>query len=223
MSDSKQQGVVRLATAVYRALLIVYPVEFRRAYGPWMIQVFRDRCRDVRRQRGTGALLVLWLRTLADLVTTALAERRSAMQKTSSTYRPLRWAGALVLIGGMGESLVPIPSPSGARAATLVIFLIIPLLPLMFTLTLTHEKRFRAAWHGALYAGLQWSIWALVWGFIGLKSLLEQPSSDNPPGLRVQDWWLLGSIGLEILAIWCVFHAMHRLRSAEMYGVDRRI
>ncbi len=228
MSASTQRRVVHLATAVYRALLVAYPIKFRRAYGPQMGQVFKDRCHDVCRHRGTRALLVLWLRTLVDLVATALAERRSAMQDNGwpdlpSAYRPLRWAGVLVLIGGVGESLVPTPSPVVARVVALVVFFIIPLLPLVFTLTLTHKRRFRAAWHGALYAGLQWSIWVLVWGVIGLKSLLEQPSPDNPPGLRIQDWWLLGSVGLEIFAIWCVFHAMHRLRSAEMYGVDRCI
>ncbi len=219
MSASTQQRVVHLATAVYRALLVVYPVEFRRAYGPQLVQVFKDRCRDVCRQRGARALLVLWLHTLADLVTTALTERRGAMQQTISAYRPLRWAGALVLIGGVGAALPPFaplsPSSVGSRVAPLVIFFIIPMLPLLFTQILTHKRSYRAAWHSALYAGLQWIVWTFLWGFIGLKNLLEQVSADNPPGPRVQDWWLLGTVVLEGIAIWFIFRAMRRLHSAE--------
>ncbi len=226
MSASTQQRVVHLASAVYGALLVLYPVEFRRAYGPQLVQVFKDRCRDVCRQRGMGALLVLWFHTLADLVTTALVERRSAMRQTVSAYQPLRWAGALVLIGGVGAAFPPFaplsPSSIESRVALLVVFFIIPVLPLVFTLTFTHQRRYRAAWHAALYVGLQWSIWTFFFGFIGLKNLLEQASADNPPGPRLGDWWLLGTIALEGVAILFVFRAMRRLRSAEMYGAGGR-
>jgi len=226
MSNSKQQGVVRLATAVYRALLVVYPVEFWRAYGPQMVQVFRDRCRDVRRQRGTRALLALWLGALVDLIVTALAERRSTMRNTISANQPLRWAGALVLIGGVGATFSPFTPMStssiGSRVALLVVFFIIPVLPLLFTLILARKRSYRAAWHSALYAGLQWSVWTFVLGFIGLTILLEQPSADNPPGPRVGDWWLLGTVVLEGVAIWFVFRAMRRLRDAKLHGAGGR-
>lgn len=148
------------------------------------------------------------------------------MRTTISAYRPLRWAGALVLIGGVGAafpSSVPMsPSSIGSRVAPLVIFLIIPLLPLLFTLILMHKGNYRAAWHSALYAGLQWSVWTLVWCFMGLKVLFEQPSADNPPDPRLGDWRLLGTVVLEGVAILFVFRAMRRLRGAELHGAGAR-
>jgi hypothetical protein len=59
---------------VYRLLLKGYPGEFREKYGADMAQVFRDRCRDESRRRGTWGLVVLSLHTLADLVRTVPAE-----------------------------------------------------------------------------------------------------------------------------------------------------
>ncbi|MCY4616453.1 MAG: hypothetical protein OXC71_08710, partial [Chloroflexi bacterium] len=56
---------------VYRALLVVYPREFRREYGDLMTQFVRDRMRhDGRGIRG----LVMWIHVLADLATSALRE-----------------------------------------------------------------------------------------------------------------------------------------------------
>ncbi len=50
----------------------------------------------------------------------------------------------------------------------------------------------------------------------------EQPSADNPPGPRVGDWWLLGTVVLEGVAIWFVFRAMRRLRDAKLHGAGGR-
>lgn len=59
---------------VYRALLVVYPKEFRWRYGDEMAQVFGDRCREERRRGGSIALMRLMPRTLMDLAATALEE-----------------------------------------------------------------------------------------------------------------------------------------------------
>ena len=61
----------------YKALLVVYPKEFRRAYGAQMAQAFRDLCQEELRREGTIGLVKLWVRTVLDLVRTALAERSS--------------------------------------------------------------------------------------------------------------------------------------------------
>ncbi len=56
---------------VYRALLVVYPREFRREYGDLMTQFVRDRMRhDGRGIQG----LMTWLHVLVDLATSALNE-----------------------------------------------------------------------------------------------------------------------------------------------------
>jgi hypothetical protein len=66
------------ADKVYGALLHLYPRAHRRAYGPPMAQLFRDLCRDAHRQGGVPRLTWLWLRTLFELVTTAVREHLEA-------------------------------------------------------------------------------------------------------------------------------------------------
>ncbi|MBA3943979.1 MAG: hypothetical protein H0X37_05385 [Herpetosiphonaceae bacterium] len=56
---------------LYRQLLIFYPVDFRRAYGREVTQVFATQCRQTTNRQG---LLHLWLVTLVDLLTNALEE-----------------------------------------------------------------------------------------------------------------------------------------------------
>jgi hypothetical protein len=62
-----------LSVRLYRALLKAYPKEFRRAYGPQMEQAFQDLYREER--GGRSELVLLWTRTIPDLVATAVAER----------------------------------------------------------------------------------------------------------------------------------------------------
>ena len=64
----------------YEALLVAYPKEFRRAYGPQMAQVFKDLYREEQRRSGAFGLTRLWVRTLLDLAATALVERSKAMK-----------------------------------------------------------------------------------------------------------------------------------------------
>ncbi len=58
---------------LYSVLLRAYPKTFRHEFGPHMEQVFRDLYRKQRGSR-TG-LVLLWIRTLSDLVPTAVAQR----------------------------------------------------------------------------------------------------------------------------------------------------
>ena len=60
---------------LYRTLLAAYPKEFRRAHGREMEQVFRCMCREEVVSGGSRGLARLWVRTLWDLLATALAER----------------------------------------------------------------------------------------------------------------------------------------------------
>ena len=64
---------------VYRVLLIAYPRRFRRAYGEHMVQVFGDQCRETRRSGGVAGLVRLALRTILDVMVTALQERGKAL------------------------------------------------------------------------------------------------------------------------------------------------
>ncbi len=67
------------AERCYRLLLLLYPHAFRQAYGPEMIQTFRDWRRDARRHGGLPATIKLWGQLLADLVRTAPIEHVRAV------------------------------------------------------------------------------------------------------------------------------------------------
>ena len=67
--DQTRPASVRL----YSALLKAYPKPFRHEYGSQMEQLFRDLYRAGRGSR--SGLVLLWIRTLSDLVPTAVAQR----------------------------------------------------------------------------------------------------------------------------------------------------
>ena len=69
-----------IALRIYRLLLIAYPGEFRRQYGPQMTQVFQDRCVEEQR-RGVTGLLRLWMHTLADWAATVPAEHLDVLSQ----------------------------------------------------------------------------------------------------------------------------------------------
>jgi hypothetical protein len=58
---------------VYTALLKAYPKRFRSEYGTQMQQLFRDLHKERRGSR--SGIVLLWIRTLSDLVPTAVAQR----------------------------------------------------------------------------------------------------------------------------------------------------
>jgi lipopolysaccharide/colanic/teichoic acid biosynthesis glycosyltransferase len=74
MAAPHDPAVVTLSVRVYRALLVCYPPPFRQAYGPELVLVFRDYCRDAYRRHGTLAVVALWPTALADLAWTAWLE-----------------------------------------------------------------------------------------------------------------------------------------------------
>lgn len=72
--DSSQQT---RAERVYAALLRLYPRGHRRAYGPLMLQTFRDQVREALASSGSLGT-AFWLEVLADVVRSVWRERRSA-------------------------------------------------------------------------------------------------------------------------------------------------
>ena len=74
--------VVR-SVRLYERLLAIYPAKFRAEFGPAMVQLFRDQCRDAwNHSRGKGMAL-LWLRVLKDLVKTSLKEHMTRSDASS--------------------------------------------------------------------------------------------------------------------------------------------
>ena len=98
MSKPGSTWPVRLAERAYRCLLYLYPAEFRRRFGPELLQVCRDAFRDAYRQAGLLGALRVTVRTFVDLVTTATAEQVSIMRQSSySASRDFFLAGLLML------------------------------------------------------------------------------------------------------------------------------
>jgi len=83
---------------LYTLLLAAYPSTFRQEYGALMAQVFRDRCREVARQRSGVGLLSLWQETLLDLVRTVTTEHLENLRKGQTALKNLRM-DALALLG----------------------------------------------------------------------------------------------------------------------------
>jgi hypothetical protein len=136
---------------LYKVLLRAYPKQFRRDYGSQMEQVFRDLYREQR--GGRSGLVLLYIRTLSDLVPTAVAQRimsrtnhREAVmnREVVMQYRrlavigfvhllaPLYFVSASLLKYGLGvgflfEPLEAVLSVSGRREifnlVSLVVFL----------------------------------------------------------------------------------------------------
>jgi hypothetical protein len=90
-----------LHTRFYGLLLLAYPAEFRREYGPHMAQVFRDGYYAEKGRGQTVAVLRLWLRTLADLVLTAPKEHLENLGKENAIMKTMR-RDALALLGCIG-------------------------------------------------------------------------------------------------------------------------
>lgn len=63
-----------IAPRIYNALLYLYPADFREAYGAAMTCIFEESLSDAFAQSGPAGALMLWLHTVTDLATAALAE-----------------------------------------------------------------------------------------------------------------------------------------------------
>ncbi len=66
----------------YTILLLLYPADFRRRFGPAMVEVFRTQWDHLTRLNGSRAWATILARTLADILRTAPRRRLEAMLQT---------------------------------------------------------------------------------------------------------------------------------------------
>jgi hypothetical protein len=93
-----------LSARIYHALLVVYPSEFRQAYGSPMLQVFRDCCRRVLHESGAPGLLSLWARTMLDTLQTAIEEHvQRGVDMTKEKF--IKLSGWALMLGGLALAL----------------------------------------------------------------------------------------------------------------------
>jgi hypothetical protein len=91
--------LIALSERAYHALLIFYPADYRREYGPLMVQVFRDVCRDTYHSQGLAGIAFWWCATLLDLTLSAIEQRRKVrIEMSRSAFVQL--AGILLIVGG---------------------------------------------------------------------------------------------------------------------------
>ncbi|HEY6390802.1 MAG TPA: ABC transporter permease [Bryobacteraceae bacterium] len=74
-------GKEPLADRLYRALLRLFPFDFRSEFESEMEQTFREQRSHVQRRKGTLGLLALWWETIAGIFTTAPAEHLSMLRQ----------------------------------------------------------------------------------------------------------------------------------------------
>jgi hypothetical protein len=101
---AREPWSVVFSLSLYRALLAVYPSEFRQEYGGPMLQVFGDCCRRALREVGLAGLLPLWGRTALDTVQTAV-EQHSQRGVDMSKEKFVKLAGWALVLGGLAISL----------------------------------------------------------------------------------------------------------------------
>lgn len=100
----KNEAWVAGSRRLYARLINIYPKEHAAEYGPAMLQVFTDQCREISQEQGVLGLAFLWLRTLVDLGLTAVNEHMQARHARIGLpeIAPLAWTDAvLVLIPSM--------------------------------------------------------------------------------------------------------------------------
>jgi predicted permease len=68
-----------LSDRIHRALLRLFPAEFRGDFGEEMAEDFRDQRRDAARSRRPGGLMTLWIRTILDLLARAPREQAETL------------------------------------------------------------------------------------------------------------------------------------------------
>jgi capsular polysaccharide biosynthesis protein len=83
--EPELKAIVR-AGRLYARLLVVYPRHHRERYGPAMAQLFRDQCRDARRQSGLWGMMKVWARVLPDLFKTAASEHLAKLGERKSMF-----------------------------------------------------------------------------------------------------------------------------------------
>ncbi|MGC9396107.1 MAG: hypothetical protein ACP5J4_14790 [Anaerolineae bacterium] len=94
---TKEQTAVK----IYTMLLWLYPRAHRQDYGPLMAQLFRDQYREAYAQRHSRRVLVLWLRTLWDLGSTAVQEHlhlAAQLGLANQRLTPLPWRHVLLAL-----------------------------------------------------------------------------------------------------------------------------
>ena len=73
--------IAMMSDRIYTILLLLYPEEFRRRFGPAMAEVFRRQWEYLTRRHGPRIWVAIVVRTLADIIRTAPRQRLVSMKR----------------------------------------------------------------------------------------------------------------------------------------------
>jgi len=96
-----QVQVMLRAQKFFRLLLLAYPSEFRREYGPHMVQVFGDCYRAAERRPGSLGRGPFWLSTVLDLFRAVPREHLDRLGKENSIMNNMR-RDVVAVLGSIG-------------------------------------------------------------------------------------------------------------------------
>lgn len=79
-----------ISCRIYRILLAAYPADFRREYGPSMLQVFRDSASDATTREGKFTRAKFWFAILGDLVVSASRQHIENVREVNGPMNNMR-------------------------------------------------------------------------------------------------------------------------------------
>src|SRR6202012_4241406 len=74
----------------FQRLLVMYPQAHREEYGPAILQLFRDQCRDAWAHAQSRGLVGFWFHAIADLLKTSILEHLSNLNRSKSMLKYFR-------------------------------------------------------------------------------------------------------------------------------------
>jgi hypothetical protein len=202
--------LLEVSVRVYKGLLLVYPAEHRREYGPLMVRLFGDLCRDAIDSRSVFGLVRLWVRTLWDVVVTAVAEHKNAgvagIENLPVTPLPW-WQVGLAILPGLltvGQRSGVFRVVFGQEFDQMMVSSGLPMVALFLVLGGCIIERRLATWSfpalGILFFTLPGAVMDLTFGL----------SSGPPPPAHtwVTNLWFLGVAGVGVAVL---VHRRHTL------------
>jgi hypothetical protein len=195
MAGSRPGGherAVGTSERAYRSFLRAYPRDLRDEYGDEMARCFRELCREALEGRGGLGLAALWVRTLPELIYTALKERSSML--TRNTYRATVGVAlaAAFLLAWMDLAVSAVEEPDGLAMLAPIGFFAVPVVGAVIAYRETKRRgtAYRAAVGVALAVAFLLAWVNLAVGIIG--------SEDNPANLMYIGVLAVGITGATI-------------------------
>jgi hypothetical protein len=193
-----QTPLIALAERIYRALLALYPADYRLEYGVWMVQVFRDVSRDVYRRQGLAGLVFWWCATLFDLIRTVVEQRRKSTMSKSTL---IELTGIFLIVGGVCAAIAAISQLQQDPYNQFLLYAVIFILPAYMLIGLGNVG---LALRNGDAAGV-WGRLALIVSGVGALILVAAF------GLRLMAW-NLHYVGLGVHACGALLFGLIHLR-----------